>query len=112
SRARVRSQSSTVMLGAALPPLHGLPFNSNCTAVMAGVDLVSGAAEAAPADAPCKVHTSSHRGCKRWGSRRGTRVCTLFLQQGARGPWHDGARPATSRRVLATRPISLPERPP
>ena len=27
-----------------------------------------------------------------------------------RGPWHDRAGPATSRRVLATRPISLPER--
>jgi hypothetical protein len=63
-RARVRSQSITVMLGGALSALQGLPFNRNCTAVMAGADLVSGAAEAATADTPCKLHTSSHRGCK------------------------------------------------
>src|SRR4051812_10332854 len=44
------------------------------------------------------------------GAARDTRVCTLFWRPRVRGPWHDRAGPATSRRVLATRPISLPER--
>src|SRR3954447_15952461 len=44
------------------------------------------------------------------GAARDTRVCTHFWRQRVRGPWHDRAGPATSRRVLATRPLSLPER--
>jgi hypothetical protein len=35
SRARVRSQSSTVMLGGAPSSLNGFPFNRNRTAAMA-----------------------------------------------------------------------------
>ena len=48
------------------------------------------------------------RGCR----RRGPRYTSLhtFLAATGTGPWHDRAAPATSRRVLATRPISLPER--
>src|SRR5262249_13855904 len=36
-------------------------------------------------------------------------LCTPFWQQWPSGPWHDRARPATSRRVLATRPVGLRE---
>jgi hypothetical protein len=33
--ARVRSQSSTVVVGGAPSSLHGFPFNKNCTAAIA-----------------------------------------------------------------------------
>ena len=110
-RARVRSQSSTVMLGGALSALQGLPFNRNCTAVMAGADcLMSAPREAATADTPCKLRTSSHRGCKAMARVAAHGFAHFFGSNGCAALGMIGARPATSRRVLATRPISLPER--
>src|SRR3954470_11429436 len=41
SRARARSQSSTVMLGEALSSLTGDPFNRNCTALMTSAQVCS-----------------------------------------------------------------------
>jgi hypothetical protein len=68
-RARVRSQSSTVMLGGAPSALDGLPFKRNRTALMASARIVSRAAAAAivdrPFDTPCKPRTKPQRRCDR-----------------------------------------------
>src|SRR5262249_27784780 len=112
-RARVRSQSSTVIVGGAPSSLHGLPFNRNRTAVMARAHTKSRAATATTADtlarrlarlAPSRIAAicNGPARCAAW-------LCTLFWQQWPSGPWHDRARPATSRGVLAARPVGLPE---
>src|SRR6476659_6057356 len=75
--ARVRSQSSTVMLGGALSSLHGMPFSRNCTAVMAGAYLMSRFKQVATADRPCKPRTNSHGGCE-WRGPRYTSLHTFL----------------------------------
>ena len=55
-KARVRSQSSTVMVGGALASLHGFPFNKNRTSVIA--QGLSRAVRAATASMLCKARTT------------------------------------------------------
>jgi hypothetical protein len=59
--ARVRSQSSTVMVGGAPSSLHGLPFNRNRIAVMARAHTMSYAVTPTttdtPRNVPCKPRT-------------------------------------------------------